>query len=138
MVGLDGVMLKFSRNLFTRTYVSWNLMGSRKRDLHQIFMKCFLKKSLEADLGIWWVFRKKSRSDLLRLWYHMKHPRGKLSFHEIPPWKVSLFSNLMGPQNEKPIRFLEIVTSYEAPRRKLNQKFSQNAFTRNSFVYRFL
>ena len=86
--------------------------------------------------GCWWVFRKKSGSDLLRLWYRMKHPRGKLSFQEIPP--VSVFSNLMGPQNEKPIRFLEIVTSYEAPRRKLNQNFSHNAFTRNSFVYRFL
>ena len=133
VVGLDGV-LKFSRNAFTRTYVSWNPMGFQKRDLHQISMKCFLKKSLRPT--IWWAFRKKSQSDLLRQGYHMKHPRGKLSFHEIPPGEISVFSNLMGPQNEKSIRFLKTVTSYEAPHRKLHQKFSQNTFTRNASVYR--
>ena len=68
----------------------------------------------------------------------MKHPCGKLSFYEIPPGQISVFSNLMGPQNEKPTKFFEIVTSYEAPRGKFHQKFQQNAFTRNAFVCRFL
>ena len=68
----------------------------------------------------------------------MKHPCGKLSFHEIPPAEISVFSNLMGPHNEKSIRFLKSVTSHEAPHRKLYQKLSQNAFTRNASVYKFL
>ena len=68
----------------------------------------------------------------------MKHPCGKLSVHEIPPGEISVFSNLVGHQNEKSIRFLETVTSYEAPQRKLHQKFSQNAFTRNAPVTGFL
>ena len=68
----------------------------------------------------------------------MKHPHGKLSFHKIPPEKASLINNLMGPQNKKSIRFLLAVTSHETPRAKVHQNFSQNSFTRNPFVYRFL
>ena len=67
----------------------------------------------------------------------MKHPRGKLSFHEIHSGETPVFSNVMGLQNEKPNRFLETVTSYEVPRGKLHLNFSQNAFTRNPFVYKF-
>ena len=85
MVGLNCVLLKFLRNAFTRTYVSWNPMDFRKRDLHQISMKCFLKKSLWPT--IWWAFRKKSQSDLLRQGYHMKHPVESLVFTKYPQEK---------------------------------------------------
>ena len=68
----------------------------------------------------------------------MKYALEKLSFHKIPSEETSVFNNLMGPQNKKPIRFLETVTSYETPRGKLHQNFSQNAFTRNLFVHRFI
>ena len=68
----------------------------------------------------------------------MKYPLGKLSFRIIPSEEISVFNNLMGPQNKKPIRFLETVTSYETQREKLHQNFSQNAFIRNPFVCRFL
>ena len=68
----------------------------------------------------------------------MKYAFGKLSFHKIPSEETSVFNNLMGPQNKKPIRFLETVTSYETQGGKLHQNFSQNTFTRNPFVYRFL
>ena len=62
----------------------------------------------------------------------------KTQFSQISPEKASLINNLMGPQNKKPIRFLLAVTSHETPRGKLHQNFSQNSFTRNPFIYRFL
>ena len=102
----------------------------------KISMIYFQKKSLCPI--IWWGCRKKSQWDLLRQWYHMKYALGKLSFHKIPSEETSVFNNLMGPQNKKTIRFLETVTSYETLRGKLHQNFSQNAFTRNPFIYRFI
>ena len=58
----------------------------------------------------------------------MKHPRGKLSSHEIPPGEISVFGYLMGPQNKKPITFLKIVTSYETPRGKRHYKVLTKCF----------
>ena len=54
----------------------------------------------------------------------MKHPRGKLIYLEILNYgEISVFSNLMSPQNNKPNTFLETVASYEALRGKLHPKF---------------
>ena len=60
----------------------------------------------------------------------MKHPRGKLSSHEIPPGEISVFGYLMGPQNKKPITFLKTVTSYETPRGKLHYKVLTKCFVK--------
>ena len=67
----------------------------------------------------------------------MKYPPVKLSFRKVPSEEISVFNNLMGPQNKKPIRFLETVASYETQCGKLHQNFSQNVFTRNPFVCSF-
>ena len=65
----------------------------------------------------------------------MKHPRGKLIYLEILNYgEISVFSNLMSPQNNKPNIFLETVASYEALRGKLHPKFSRNVFRRNAFT----
>ena len=65
----------------------------------------------------------------------MKHSLEKHSFHEIPPEEISMFGNLMGPQKDKFIIFLEVVTSHEAPRGKLHHKVLTKCFFKNFLCF---
>ena len=104
------ISIRFPWNAFWRNSCGQQFDGPSERKVNQIY--------LDSDI-IW------------------STPVENLVFTKYRQEK-SVFSNLVGHQNEKSIRFLETVTSYEAPQRKLHQKFSQNAFTRNAPVTGFL